>query len=349
MNRVTLILSIILLCASRSYTQPLNENSLSGLRSLITELNLPNANNVLQLCSWNDSLASFKFQWRAKYDSLMQDSTMVVQREKEIVRIDAALTQCYLNPSIQNYALAKAQFLASKDLMDEESLYVKELHAIIRELAVDNFDYTLAYSIQNKLHSYEYADWLKMDKDRELATDSLKSLIKELEGKAREELVLSKKQTMQWHIIAVIAIGVAVILFVLFVVFRFRWKRRALQLTAQVNDKSEEEALVQKLEQAKREISELRIISKKKIESTVTETPVSLTAASAVTSSEIAELNNQIQQALAKIKSHCEAGKSSMGVPTYMSIVNDTSRLGTFVQHKSEEWVALMNSKKDTK
>jgi hypothetical protein len=154
---------------------------------------------------------------------------------------------------------------------------------------------------------------------------------------------------MQWHIIAVIAIGVAVILFVLFVVFRFRWKRRALQLTAQVNDKSEEEALVQKLEQAKREISELRIISKKKIESTVTETPVSLTAASAVTSSEIAELNNQIQQALAKIKSHCEAGKSSMGVPTYMSIVNDTSRLGTFVQHKSEEWVALMNSKKDTK
>lgn len=346
MYRFILMLVIILRCASRSNAQPITENSLSGLRSLITELNLPNVNNVLQLCTWNDSLASLKFQFRAPYDSLVKDSTLIVQIEQEIVRMDAVLTQCYLNPSIQNYAKAKTQFLASKVLMDGESSYSRELNAIMRELAVENFDYPLAYSTQNKLHALEHADWLLTDKHREVEIDSLKNSIEDLVSEGKEQLVQSRKQTMQWHIIAIIALGVAVILLVFIIVLRFRLKRRVVQLTSQVNDKSEEEALVQKLEQARREITELRIITKKKVEPTVSETIAPLTSVNTLSSTEIAQLNDQIQQALVKIKSHCEAGKSAMGVPTYMSIVNDTSRLSTFVQHKSEEWVALLNSKK---
>ena len=122
-----------------------------------------------------------------------------------------------------------------------------------------------------------------------------------------------------------------------------------MQLADKANDKSEEETLVQKLEQARREIAELKMVAKKQIEPMGKEAVLPLPSVQLVSPSEIAQWNDHIQQSLAKIKSHCEAGKSSMGVPTYMSIVNDTSRLSTFVQQKSEEWVALLNAKKDMK
>ena len=190
-----------------------------------------------------------------------------------------------------------------------------------------------------------------MEADRLQATklDSLQQVIEKVEKNSMEELAFSRSQTMQWHIIAVIGIGAVIILIPLLLIFHLRWKRKIIQLTDKVNDKSEEEMLVQKLEQARREISELRVVAKKKVEPTLSDAISPLPVVAAVAATEIAQWNDQIQQALVKIKSHCEAGKSSMGVPTYMSIINDTGRLSSLVQQKSEEWIALLNAKKDTK
>jgi transposase len=229
------------------------------------------------------------------------------------------------------------------------SAYTKELHAILRELAVENSDYPLAYSLQNRLHAIEFSEWMEADRLHVSKLDSLQQVIEKVEKNSMEELGFSRNQTMQWHIIAVIGIGAVIILFSLLLIFRLRWKRKLMQLTDKVNDKSEEEMLVQKLEHARREISELRVVAKKKVEPALSDAISPLPAGASVSATEIAQWNDQIQQALVKIKSHCEAGKSSMGVPTYMSIINDTGRLSSLVQQKSEEWIALLNAKKDIK
>ena len=349
MNRILLFFVVILNPAIHLLAQQSEENSLTGLRALSSELNLPHPTNVITLFSWNDSLANRKMQWKAPYDSLMQDSVSLVQMERELAGIDAALVQYYLKPSSQNFAKVKILFSASKELLDSVSAYTKELHAVMRELAVENSDYPLAYSLQNKLHTFEYADWLEADKRRSTSIDSLQLRVEQVEKSSNQELGYSRSQTMQWHIIAVTAIGVAVILLILVLFLRWRWKKRMLQLMNKANDKSEEEALVQKLELARREITELRVVAKKKVETMTPDVVSPVPSGSAISIAEIAQWNDQIQQALAKIKSHCEAGKSSMGVPTYMSIINDTGRLSSLVQQKSEEWVALLNAKKDMK
>jgi hypothetical protein len=89
----------------------------------------------------------------------------------------------------------------------------------------------------------------------------------------------------------------------------------------------------------------LRVVAKKKVEPALSDAISPLPAGASVSATEIAQWNDQIQQALVKIKSHCESGKSTMGVPTYMSIINDTGRLSSLVQQKSEELIALLNAK----
>ncbi len=349
MNRTLLLICVFLFCRAVAMPQESNQYSLESLRSLNPDLNLPNANNVIKLCNWNDSLAKGNMQWRAPYDSLMQDSLSLVQMERELVRMDAALVQYFLNPTILNYFKVKAQFSMSKGPIDSMSAYTKELHAILRELAVEYSDYPLAYSLQNRLHAIEFSEWMEADRLQAAEFDSLQQVIEKVENNSMEELVFSRNQTMQWHIIAVIGIGAVIILISLLLIFRLRWKRQIIQLTDKVNDKSEEETLVQKLEQARREISELRVVAKKKVEPALSDAISPLPAGASVSATEIAQWNDQIQQALVKIKSHCEAGKSTMGVPTYMSILNDTGRLSSLVQQKSEELIALLNAKKDTK
>jgi hypothetical protein len=349
MNRILFFIVILLNTKVHLIAQQDEVSPLAGLRSLITELNLPNEGNVLMLLSWNDSLANRNFRLQAPYDSIMQDSVTLVQVEREFVVMDAALLQYYLKPSAQNYGKVKVQFLAGKGIADSVSVYVKELYAIMRELAIENSDYALAYSLQNKLHAFEYDDWKEMDLHNSARFDSLENVVENVEKSRSEELRFSRGQTMQWHVIAVVAIAAVLVLLILLIVLRWRWKRRMIQLIDKANDKSEEETLVQKLEQARREIAELKMVAKKQIEPMGKEAVLPLPSGQTVTSSEMAQWNDHIQQALAKIKSHCEAGKSSMGVPTYMSIVNDTSRLSTFVQQKSEEWIALLNAKKDMK
>ena len=349
MNRILLFFVLIIHPTIHLLAQQAEENSIAGLRALSAELNLPNANNVTMLCSWNDSLANRNMQWKVPYDNLMRDSISLVQMERELVGIDALLVQYYLKPSSQNFAKVKILFSASKELLDSVSAYTKELHAIMRELAVENADYPLAYSLQNKLHAFQYADWLEADKLQDTKFDSLQQRVEQVEKSSNQELTYSRSQTMQWHIIAVIAIGVAIVLLILVLFFRWRWKKRMLQLMNKANDKSEEEVLVQKLELARREITELRVVAKKKVETIAPDVISPVPSGVSISTMEIAQWNDQIQQALAKIKSHCEAGKSSMGVPTYMSIINDTGRLSSLVQQKSEEWVALLSAEKDMK
>jgi hypothetical protein len=151
---------------------------------------------------------------------------------------------------------------------------------------------------------------------------------------------------MQWHVSAVVAFALLIVMVCVWFVQRRKWNRQRAGLTAKAEDTSEKETLVYKLEEARREIQELKLLVKKKLDvPVVVPDPAPVPVAQALTATEIAEWNDQVQHVLAKIKSHCEAGKNSMGVPTYMSIVNDVTRLSNQVSKKSEQWMAVVSGK----
>jgi hypothetical protein len=90
----------------------------------------------------------------------------------------------------------------------------------------------------------------------------------------------------------------------------------------------------------------MQLVAKKKLEVPVAAIEIApVPPAATLNATEVAEWNDQVQQALAKIRTHCEAGKNAMSVPTYMSIINDTTRLSAQVSKKSEQWIALLSSK----
>jgi hypothetical protein len=348
MRRIILFFFTAQLCSNFSIAQEANEKPLEALRSLYGSINLPHVGNVTLLCNWNDSIADRKLRWIIPYDSLMQDSLSLTSMEKEVVSMDAALVQFYKKPTASIFGIVKNQFAKSNLLRDQSDDYTKKLYAMVRELAVEYSDFELAYALQNKLHAFEYADWSDAERKLMARYDSLLSVSVQDESKALFELDASRKQTMQWHLLAMAGFVFAVILLSILIYLNKKWKKQRNSLALKANDTSEEEALVMKLEQAKREIVELKILAKKKVESEAVENELpTLPKGDLLTPSAVSQWNDEIQQALAKIKSHCESGKSSMGVATYMSIINDTTRLSSLVHQKSEEWVALLNQNKN--
>jgi hypothetical protein len=129
-------------------------------------------------------------------------------------------------------------------------------------------------------------------------------------------------------ILMVIA-GVLLLVSVIFLWMMIKGRKQLVVLRNRVEDTSEKEELVRKLEAAKRELQQHLLMEKKRVEPVVVAAPVSVSSAM-----DLSSLNDEIQQGLSKIKAHCEAGKQGMSVPTYMSIINDTTRLSSAIMKR---------------
>ena len=334
-----------LLLIMLSMAQFVNAQVSEELRLLIGEMNLEHGKNVVQLMEWNDSLQLNRKQWQVRYDSLYADTLCLTPVERLLVDVDAAWVGYSALPSLKTYARLKANFLLLDLQMEGAGSYVREHNALMLEVALEYQDYELAYRIQNKIHADNFSVWKLSDDARALQLDSLNKVFAETNSKSRTEFDKMSGLAMQWHIIAVVAIALFIILAVILIVMLRKWKRQRLSLAARANDTSEEEALVHKLEEARREIQELKLLAKKKVEPAPVEVSIpAVPSGSAISAAEIADWNDQVQQVLMKIKGHCEAGKNAMSVPTYMSIINDTTRLSAQVAKKSEQWIALLNA-----
>lgn len=334
------LLPVILFAA-----QLANAQDSIGLRLLMGEMNLEHGKTVVQLMEWNDSLQLNRKQWQVRYDSLYADTLSLTAVERLLVDVDAAWVGYSAMPSIKTYAPLKANYLSLDLQMEGARNFVRELNALMLEVALEYEDFELAYRIQNKIHADNFSDWKLSDDARALQLDSLSKVFAETNAKNRNELEKMSGLAMQWHIAAVVAIALFIILGVTLIVMLRKWKHQRSSLAARANDTSEEEALVHKLEEARREIQELKLLAKKKVEPVPVEVNIpTLPSGSAISATEIADWNDQVQQVLMKIKGHCEAGKNAMSVPTYMSIMNDTTRLSAQIAKKSEQWIALLNA-----
>jgi len=323
-----------------------DSTSIMGLRALSLESQGVNSSVLSELFTCRDSLVIDKRKWSLKYDSLLQDTLRVTGVERALASVDAALWSYSANPSVPLYTIAKRVFEASLDLPLDSETYKRELNAIMLEIAVTENDYAMAYSLQNKIHAANYADWKSETESAALRTDSLLNESRSSLQSSQSGLKSMSDTAMQWHLIAMAAILFLVVIVVVFFISKNRWNKQRSQLSNQASDKSEEEALVHKLEAARREIQELKQVAKKTLEVPVVVAEVApVPQGKSLSAEEVAEWNNQVQAVLAKIKSHCEAGKNSMAVPTYMSIINDVTRLGAQVNKKSEEWIQVLSSK----
>jgi outer membrane murein-binding lipoprotein Lpp len=316
-----------------------------GLRALSLEAQGVNSSVLSELFTYHDSLVIDKRKWSVKYDSLLQDTLRVTPVERALAAVDAALWSYSTNPSAPLYTMAKGVFQAWLDLSVVNENYERELNAIMLEVAINENDYAMAYSLQNKIHAANYADWKSETESAALRTDSLLNEGRSSLQSSQSALKSMSDTAMQWHLIAMAAILLFVVLVVVFFISKNRWNKQRNQLSTQVSDKSEEEALVNKLEAARREIQELKQVAKKTLEVPVVAEVAPLPQGKSLSAEEVADWNNQVQAVLAKIKTHCEAGKNSMAVPTYMSIINDVTRLGAQVNKKSEEWIQVLSRK----
>jgi hypothetical protein len=345
MRKVGLVWTVLFCWLSVS-AQEINETATADLRALALAINLPHAAAVDELMSMNDSMLFNKKKWQIRYDSLLNDTLAMEPAERALVRLDDALCRYVNSPSAAQYGMLKTQFNAFDVPYPNAEAYMVELRSIVLEIAVEQSDFQLAYSIQNRLHAQHFSDWKASDVRLVAQYDSLQSAFKEMEHRDERALKHMSDTAMQWHLIAMGAILVLLVLGVLFFVSRKKWNKQRTHLAAKANDTSEREALVNKLEEARREIQEMQLVAKKKLEVPVPVQEIALVPpAATLNATEIADWNDQVQQALAKIKSHCEAGKNAMSVPTYMSIINDTTRLSAQVSKKSEQWIALLSAK----
>jgi hypothetical protein len=323
-----------------------NDNPVNDLRALVRDMELEHAVNVMQLMEWHDSLLVNKRAWQLSYDSLFSDTLALTLAERYLVEADAALLNYSVNPSLTSYLKLKAQLTSADIPFADSERYVRELLSILLEFAVDQNDYQLAYSLGNRLHAQYFNDWKASEELSAEQLDSLKRGMEELRSQGAQELSKMKDIAMQWHILAVVALVLLLVSVIVSIVLGKRWKRQRVSLSAKANDTSEEEVLVHKLEEAKREIIELKLLAKRKAEVVVPAVMVpDVPSGASISAADVAEWNDQVQQVLVKIKGHCEAGKGSMAVPTYMSIVNDATRLSAQVSKKSEQWIALLQSK----
>lgn len=345
MRKVGLVWTV-LFCWLNVSAQEANETAVADLRGLALTIQLPHAPAVEQLMSMNDSVLINKKKWQPRYDSLFNDTLTLEAAERSIVKLDDALNRYVAASSPASYGSLKREFSVIDIPYPNADAYMLELRSLMLEFAVAQSDFELAYSIQNRLHAQHFSDWKASDARTTSQLDSLQAEYKSMESRDQFALKHMSDTAMQWHLIAMGAILVLLVLVVLFVVSRNKWRKQRSHLTAKASDTSEREALVNKLEEARREIQEMQLVAKKKLEiPVVVQEIAAVPAAATLSPTEISEWNDQVQQALAKIKSHCEAGKNAMSVPTYMSIINDTTRLSAQVSKKSEQWIALLSAK----
>jgi hypothetical protein len=344
MRKSLVIASISMLFQLSTFAQS-TPDELSSLRELAlsssASLNTEDLSRLLQL---NDSLRINKIQWSLVYDSLMADTVSLSLWERAVVKMDDALLNYYQLPNSITFFYVKELYGDFPDSNDTD--YMRELIAILRECAVDVGDYAMAYTLQNKQQAFQYDTWKEREEVLVGRLDSLALASKNAEITGRKQLTDLGNTAMIWHLLAIASIIIVVVLIVLFAVSKARWSKQKLKLSQEVNDTSEKEILVAKLENARREIHELNVLVKRKVETPEIIREIQyVPSPSAIKPQEIAEWNDQVQQVLGKIKSHCEQGKSGMSVATYMSIINDTTRLSAQVSKKSEEWISLLSSK----
>jgi hypothetical protein len=344
MRKVGLVWTV-LFCWLNISAQEANETIVVDLRVLANGIALPHATAVEELLSLNDSVLFNKKKWLLRYDSLFSDTLALEPAERALVQLDDALNRFVAASSPANYGLLKKQFDTFDLAYANSEAYLLELRSVMLEFAVAQGDFEMAYTIQNRLHAQHFSEWKDSDVRLMARYDSLMSAFKEMEQRDERAIKNMGDTAMQWHLIAMGAILIVLVLVVLFFVSRNKWKKQRTYLAAKANDTSERETLVNKLEEARREIQEMQLVAKKKLEVPVAAQEIApVPPAATLNATEIAEWNDQVQQALAKIKTHCEAGKNAMSVPTYMSIINDTTRLSAQVSKKSEQWIALLSA-----
>ncbi len=335
----------ILLIAACAKGSAQSDLSASGdLRSLAMSIGFEHPANVMKLLQWNDSLRMNRLKWIMRYDSLLSDTLAVSPSERVFVQLDASVLSYAAQPSVLTYSILKTAYQSLQPRWTQSENYFRELNAVMLEAAIAQNDFAMAYAIQNKIHAAQFADWKSEEKAIRDMADSLQRNADDDKRTGVAHISALNGQLMQWHLIAVAAIALLLIVIIIFFLGRNKWNKQRSILKAKVDDNTEKEVLVQKLEEARRELVEMKTLAKKKAE--IPEVaPHVAPENKGILASDIAEWNEELQQALAKIKTHCEAGKSAMDVPTYMSIVNDVTRLSNKVGKKSEQWIATVTSK----
>jgi hypothetical protein len=260
-----------------------------------------------------------------RYDSLTKDSAFMQSPAFRSVAVDRALWAMVKGNALKQYPTLKAAF-GDVQMPEGLSPYHQEVSAIILEFSLEAGDFATAYRMQNALHAGTYNDWKS---ERSALMDSLRIAEtkhdSELSAMAKSHKVVEQKQSSMQLILISIAVAL-LLLSIVFGLMMLKGRKQLLHARQLADDNSEKEELVRKLEATKRELQQHLVADKKKLEPVIVAAPESTQPPI-----DLSGLNDEIQQGLSKIKAHCEAGKQGMSVPTYMSIVNDTTRLSSVV------------------
>jgi hypothetical protein len=260
-----------------------------------------------------------------RYDSLTKDSAFMQSPAYRAVAVDRVLWAMVKGNGLKQYPALKAAF-GDVQLPEGLSPYHQEVSAVILEFSLEAGDFAMAYRMQNALHAASYNTW-KLE--REALSDSLRNTETKHEGALKALMATLQEAELKHANLQTIWIVIGVVLFLLSVMLllmMLKGRKQLHHLRNRAEDTSEKEELVRKLESAKRELQQHLVAEKKKVEPVIIAAPESTPPAM-----DLSGLNDEIQQGLSKIKAHCEAGKQGMSVPTYMSIVNDTTRLSSVV------------------
>jgi hypothetical protein len=320
----------LMLLSLKVSAQTIDSLEVTQIRKMALELYPLQHERMTVVFAMHDSMPSKDKLFLQRYDSLTSDSLFVQTPAFRAVAIDRALLAMSKGNAMTQYASLKAAF-GDVQMPEGLSSYHQEVSAILLEFALEASDYATAYRMQNALHAGAYGGWTA---EREALGDSLRQAQKEHAQEIQQLSTSQKNSDKAQAMTRMMLIVLAAVLFILcLVVLAFMLKaRKQLQLMrSRSEDTSEKEELVRKLEAAKSELKQHLMAEKKKVEPVVVSPPVSTAPSPAV---DLSALNDEIQQGLSKIKAHCEAGKQGMSVPTYMSIVNDTTRLSSTVMKR---------------
>jgi hypothetical protein len=278
-----------------------------------------------------------------RYDSLRRDSAFVITSAHAIAEVDAVLHRMRKDDASKHYAALKMAY-NNMSAVDDFSSFNLELSSFMQELAVEMNDYAMAYTLQNLLFS-AMNDELRAKHAAEL--DSLGAVQKELldeKSKQASEYSTLKSDSDMLKVIGGVGIAALLVAIAVLVVLMGKSKRKLSIALQQAGDTSEKEALVMKLEAARNEVNALKVAARKQVEVPAVSAPKpeAVAPSSSFDATMVTQWNDEIQQGLAKIKAHCESGKNGMSVPTYMAIINDTTRLSSQMLKRATE---LANSK----
>lgn len=323
-NRIICGLACMLLSFS-TLAQSLDSSEVVHIRKLAFELYPAYSDRMTELFTMHQAMPSKDKVLMQRYDSLTSDSSFMGSSAYRTIAIDRALWAMVKGSPSAYYTSLKTAF-GDVQMPEGLSPYHQEVSAIVLEYALEAGDFATAYRMQNALHAATYNDWKS---EREALTDSMRNReskqlgeIKALTGSQKElESRFANLRTI------FMATGGALLLLCFVLLYLLLKRRKQLNHARSLaDDTSEKEELVRKLESAKRELQQHLMAEKKRVEPVAAAVPE--VSAPVV---DLSGLNDEIQQGLAKIKGHCEAGKQGMSVPTYMSIVNDTTRLSSVV------------------